>query len=356
MRHTFRKPGRSAPARIRSDIEDDGPLPAPGESMTSNEIVRIRNLTYEYPGVRALDRVDLAVTRGSVTALVGPNGAGKTTLLRCIAALDLPLEGTIEIDGVDVLEHPRECHRRIGYLSDFYGLYQSLTVRKSLTYAASSQRLPDSELENAVTRTAAELNLTNKLDELCSALSRGQRQRVAIAQALIHSPELLILDEPAAGLDPEARHELAGLFQKLRGRGMTLIVSSHILAELDEYSTHMLVMREGRIIENRELQGAATTANGGVRVRAVFAPGRTGGAYTRDVVEAAVAGVERVSLQAYADSEAVFAVPEDPAVRAAVIRALVQAGLDVVSYGEERENLHESYLRTLRSSARRDAS
>ena len=135
-----------------------------------------------------------------------------------------------------------------------------MTVRQCLAYAASSQGLADSAIDHAINTTASRLNLTSKLDALSDNLSRGQRQRVAIGQALIHSPGLLILDEPASGLDPEARHELAGLFLQLRESGMTLLVSSHILAELDEYSTHMLVMRGGRIVESRALAEAGGTA------------------------------------------------------------------------------------------------
>src|SRR5687767_1325947 len=144
--------------------------------MTVDDVVRVHNLSYEYPGVRALDEVSFTVARGSVTALVGPNGAGKTTLLRCMAALDQPLAGDIEIEGIDVLEHPRECHRRIGYLSDFFGLYGSLTVRQCLAYAASSQGVADSEVDTAITKTAAYLNLSAKLDAVSNTLSRGQRQ------------------------------------------------------------------------------------------------------------------------------------------------------------------------------------
>lgn len=111
--------------------------------MHAAEIVSVRNLVFEYPGMRALDDVTFTLARGSVTALVGPNGAGKTTLLRCMAALESPLQGEIHIDGVDVLEQPRESHRRLGYLSDFFGLYDALTVRRSLLYAALSQGMAE---------------------------------------------------------------------------------------------------------------------------------------------------------------------------------------------------------------------
>ncbi len=320
--------------------------------MTTSDVVRVRNLSYEYPGVRALDDVSFTVPRGSVTALVGPNGAGKTTLLRCMAALDQPLDGEIEIDGIDVLEHPRECHRRIGYLSDFFGLYGSLTVRQCLAYAASSQGLADVDVDAAVSKTAASLNLTAKLDAASANLSRGQRQRVAIGQALIHSPGLLILDEPASGLDPEARHELAGLFQQLRANGMTLIVSSHILAELDEYSTHMLVMRGGRIVESRAL-AESDDAAGRIRIRVMLAEGGT--SLAERLVErigTAIESLAGIEIQSIDDNggQIVFALPANVELRVALVQVLVKAGLPVISFADERENLHESYLRTMKTS------
>ena len=198
----------------------------------SGPIARVAGLRFEYPGVRALDDVTFSLARGSVTALVGPNGAGKSTLLRCMAGLDAPVVGAIRIDGVDVLESPREAHRKLGYLSDFFGVYAALTVRQCLAHAAAIHGDRDAPLD--VERTAARLGLADRLDAAAGTLSRGLRQRLAIGQAIIHSPRLLLLDEPAAGLDPEARAALAALFRDLRSDGMTLVVSSHILSELEE--------------------------------------------------------------------------------------------------------------------------
>ncbi|MDD1606888.1 MAG: ABC transporter ATP-binding protein, partial [Methylococcaceae bacterium] len=212
-------------------------------------MINVEQLIFEYPNLRALDEVSFHIPQGSITALVGPNGAGKTTLLRCMAALDQPMSGNIRIDGIDVLEHPRECHRIIGYLSDFFGLYDRLTVRQCLHYVARAQGIADEDCEAAIAKVSKGLYITDRLDVLAGTLSRGLRQRVAIAQAIIHSPRVVLLDEPASGLDPEARHELAELFLELQKQGMTLLVSSHILAELEAYSTDMLVLRQGRIIE-----------------------------------------------------------------------------------------------------------
>lgn len=299
--------------------------------------IEVSGLLFEYPGVRALDDVSFSVAESSVTALVGPNGAGKTTLLRCLAGLEEPLLGSIHVAGVDVLEEPRAVHRRIGYLSDFYGLYDALTVRQCFAHAAASHGVADEALEVAVARTAERLGLGELLARRAAELSRGQRQRVAIGQALIHDPQVLMLDEPASGLDPEARHSLAVLFTRLAGEGMTLLVSSHILAELDEYSTHMLVMRQGRIIESKAL---GESVPGAQLVHVAFAREVPGLAQALG----SIAGVRVVEAGA---SEATLEIAGDSGRQGEVLRELVLAGLPVSAFAEARENLHQSYLRTV---------
>ena len=212
--------------------------------------IQVNNLIYEYPGLRALNDVSFNVSAGSITALVGPNGAGKTTLLRCLAALEQPLNGSIVIDDIDVLEYPRDCHRKVGYLSDFFGLYDRLTVSQCLHFVARAQGIASEDCQQAISRVSEQLNITDRLHNKPSELSRGLRQRVAIAQAIIHQPKVLLLDEPASGLDPEARHALADLFLQLQQQGMTLIVSSHILAELEAYCSDMLILRAGQVVEH----------------------------------------------------------------------------------------------------------
>lgn len=222
-------------------------------------IVDAQHLGFEYPGRRALDDISFELVAGSVTALVGPNGAGKATLMRCLCGLNRPLAGRIHVDGIDVVEEPRRCHQRIGFLPDFVGLYDPLTVAQCLQYHAAANGVTRA-LPARIAATAQQLKLTERLSQPVGELSRGLRQRVAIGQAIIHAPALLILDEPAAGLDPEARHSLAQLFRALRARGMSLLVSSHILAELEVYATHMLVLKDGRLIEHRVLGGTPDLA------------------------------------------------------------------------------------------------
>ena len=307
------------------------------------QAIAVSNLLFEYPGVRALDDVSFEVAAGSVTALVGPNGAGKTTLLRCLAGLEQPMLGSIEVAGIDVLEEPRAVHRKIGYLSDFYGLYDALTVRQCFAYAAASHGVKDASVDAAVARTAGRLGLADLLARRAMELSRGQRQRVAIGQALIHDPQVLMLDEPASGLDPEARHELAQLFTRLSREGMTLLVSSHILAELDEYSTHMLVMKEGRLIEAKSLGGGTMDVR---HVRVAFA----GPVANLGALLAALPGLKVLETS---DAEAIVEFSGGLEAQSEALRSLVAAGLPVASFAAERENLHQSYLRTVANGTRK---
>ena len=354
--------------------------------MNSSPVLEVSALNFEYPGKRALTDVSFALPHGAVLALVGPNGAGKTTLMRSIAGLDEPMSGSITLDGVDVIAEPREAYRKLGYLSDFFGLYGALTVRQSLLHAAGMHALDAAQQTAAVALTAQRLELTSRLDARTDTLSRGWRQRVAIGQAMVHAPQVLLLDEPAAGLDPEARIGLAALFRQLRAEGMTLIVSSHILAELDQYSSHMLAIKEGRALEFRALEATLET---GVTLRVVLARAPADEAALRGLLAAhgvsglhhqALAGtaangegVNRLALNgAVPDgvtsigvtsidaAQASTAAPSNPAWsvqgsfkgsaadQAVLLKSLVGADLGVMEFSIVRENLHESYLRSMR--------
>lgn len=212
-------------------------------------MIHVENLCFDYPGKRALDQVSFHIEPHTITALVGPNGAGKTTLLRCLAALETPTQGKITIEGWDVDRYPRKIHALAGYLSDIFGLYDTLTVTQNLTFFAASHHCPSSQIPQLVHEAAERLELLNYLNTPAGKLSRGLRQRLAIAQTIISKPKVLLLDEPASGLDPEARYNLSKLLLTLQKEGITLIVSSHILSELEDYSTHMLVMDQGKCLQ-----------------------------------------------------------------------------------------------------------
>jgi ABC-2 type transport system ATP-binding protein len=304
--------------------------------------ITVEHLVFEYPNVRALDDVGFSIPRGSITALVGPNGAGKTTLLRCIAALEQPLTGRIRVDEIDVLEEPRRCHRRVGYLSDSFGLYESLSVRQCLHYAAEANGLDPATVADAVRRTADRLGLADRLDQKAGELSRGLRQRVAIGQAIIHDPSLVLLDEPAAGLDPEARHQLSGLFRALKADGMTLLVSSHILAELAEYSTSMLVLKGGRIAGHEQIAPAAAAAI--ALELSLAAPVPDIGARLAALAGVGAVQANRLSIR--------FEFTGDAAQRHRLLRELISAEVPVSGLAEVGPDLQASYLASIGSTAR----
>ena len=304
-------------------------------------MIEVTQLVFEYPGHRALDGVSLRIEAGSVTALVGPNGAGKSTLMRCIAGLEPPLSGGIRVHGIAVNEQPREVHRHLGYLSDFYGLYDRLSVARCLRYCALAMGVPASQAEGRVRQVAGELGLSDLLQRLPTELSRGQRQRVAIGQAIVHRPAVLLLDEPASGLDPQARGSLSQLFRQLQAQGMTLVVSSHILSELDEYCTHILSLRDGRV-ENHEALQAASPAQAQALYALEIAP--TDAQRLRDALQ----GVQVQTLDATGARPTLLWLPAAAAQRAQWLAALVQAGVAVAGLSAVRESLQERYARGAR--------
>ena len=305
-------------------------------------MIEVNDLVFEYPGTRALNGVSFGIAPGSITALVGPNGAGKTTLLRCMAALEVPMRGQVRIDGEDVHEDPRACHRKLGYLSDFFGLYDELTVRQCLLHAAASRGIPAGEQRRVTEQAAERLGIAGRLAMKAGALSRGLRQRLAIAQAVVHEPRILMLDEPASGLDPEARHSLAGLFLSLRDQGMTLVVSSHILSELDEYSTDMLVLRDGRILAHDpiESQAAAATVSLKLSLSGPFSG-----------LPALLAGLSGVSAVSGNETSAVFSFQGDAAARHRLLKNLLDQGAPVCAFAEQQRNMQSAYLDSVRRQA-----
>ncbi|MGA7673433.1 MAG: ABC transporter ATP-binding protein [Rhizomicrobium sp.] len=298
-------------------------------------MIEVRDLVYEYPSVRALKGISLHVAPQTITALVGPNGAGKTTLLRCLAALEPPYSGRVTIDGLDTLQAPRAIHARLGYLPDFYGLYDALSVRRVLNYAARARGIAPALVAGAVEKAAGHVGLLDRLEARAGELSRGLRQRLAIAQAIVHEPRVLLLDEPAAGLDPQARRDLSVLLLMLKDAGMTLVVSSHILAELEDYCSEMIIIEAGLIVGGQA-----------IKVRDVERP--------RYILEVATArsdlreflavraGVDVIEADDY---HALITHTKNAAARAKLIRDLLASGFEVSSFGESTKALEDAYFK-----------
>ncbi len=315
-------------------------------------MLEVRSLRFDYPNHPALVDVSFTLAAGSVTALVGPNGAGKSTLMRCIAGLAEPLSGAVFLNGVAITDNPRLAHRDIGYLEDEFGLYDELTATQCLRYAAAARGVADADLVVRTNAVAAQLDITHCLPKRVRELSRGQRQRVAIGQAIISAPKLLVLDEPASGLDPEARASLAGLFKRLQADGITLLVSSHILTELEAYSTHMLVLRAGRMIEYRALSTVAASAaplRAERRERSIdvilqapwpdWSALILTGAQLRAITPESSVLTDATHVQIEAEL--------DDAGQTALLQQLVKGGAQVLSFGETRQTLAASYEQSI---------
>jgi ABC-2 type transport system ATP-binding protein len=216
--------------------------------VMAEAIVETRNLTKRYNNFVALQDLNLTIERGSIHGFIGPNGAGKTTTMRILATLLEPTDGQAWVSGYPVTEMPLQVRRRIGYMPDFFGVYDNMKVWEYLVFFAAAYKVPQEKREGMIGDLLALVDLSAKRNSFVEELSRGMKQRLCLARTLVHEPELLILDEPASGLDPHARIELRELLKELRSLGKTILVSSHILTELAEMCTHVAIIERGKLL------------------------------------------------------------------------------------------------------------
>ncbi len=211
-------------------------------------MLRIENLYKNYGRFRAVDGLNLHIPKGEIFGFVGPNGAGKTTTMRIVCGLLEATSGKVYADGIDVINKPRELKRKIGYMPDFFGVYDDLKVMEYLEFYASIYNITGSESKKVCQDLLELVDLSDKRDFYVDSLSRGMKQRLCLARSLVHNPDLLILDEPASGMDPRARIEMKEILRTLKSMGKTIIVSSHILPELAELCTAIGIIEKGKIV------------------------------------------------------------------------------------------------------------
>ncbi|MCM2315830.1 MAG: ABC transporter ATP-binding protein [Thermoanaerobaculia bacterium] len=216
--------------------------------------VDIRNLTRTFGATRAVDDISFSFGAGEVFGFVGPNGAGKTTTMRILATLDEPTAGDALLDGISVVQEPEKARHRIGFVPDSLPTHSDITVEEYLDFFARAYGLKAAKRHEVVAEVQEFTNLTGIREKLLKALSKGMKQRVCLARALLHDPPVLILDEPAAGLDPRARIELRELLRALAAQGKAILISSHILTELAEICTGAVIIEQGRILRAGTLE------------------------------------------------------------------------------------------------------
>jgi len=227
-------------------------------------------LNKAYDDIAAVRDVSFEVERGQTLGLIGPNGAGKTTLLRMLATLAKPDSGGIAIAGYDAVHEPREIRRRLGFMPAEFGIPRDLNMREYMQYFACLAGLTPHTREIAIDQALELTDLRGRDDVMVSGLSTGNKQRLLLAKTLIHDPELLILDEPSSGLDPRARVEVREILQELAGLGKTIVISSHILKDLDSICSHVLIMEAGRVALAGEISSLRKQMSSGehhVRIR-----------------------------------------------------------------------------------------
>ncbi|MBI4585843.1 MAG: ABC transporter ATP-binding protein [Planctomycetes bacterium] len=216
--------------------------------------VQVENLWISYGNVLAVKGISFTVPKGEIFGLIGSNGAGKTSTLKVLATVIKPKSGRVHIDGIDILNRPQKIRGKIGYVPDVFGVYDDLTAREYLHFFAAVYRIERTRRQTLVDDVLKLTDLTARADSAVESLSLGMKQRLALARVLLHDPELLILDEPASGLDPRARIELRELLKELHRMGKTIIISSHILHELSQLCTCFGILDEGKLAAEGSLE------------------------------------------------------------------------------------------------------
>ena len=299
--------------------------------------VKVHQLNKRYGSFPAVRDVTFEVPSGGIFGFVGPNGAGKTTTLRILAGLLAPTSGEAWVGGESVIQRPRAVRQKVGYMPDFFGVYGDLTVVEYLDFYAHSHGVARSHRQRVIDDLMELVDLVDKRQAFVNTLSRGMKQRLGLARCLVHDPEVLLLDEPASGLDPRARVEMREILRELQKMGKTILVSSHILPELADLCTHLGIVNHGQMLVHGP-------------VADVLAQAQVGQSVVIRVLERAEAvadhlrqrpGVSRVEV----GSEGVVAdLTGDDGDVAALLRSLVEAGLPVVEFRKRSRGLEELFL------------
>jgi ABC-2 type transport system ATP-binding protein len=303
-------------------------------------MIKVEGLTKYYGERAAIRDLSFNIEKGEVIGFLGLNGAGKSTTLKVLGCVLLPTSGRVLIDGFDVTRDPHEIRKRIGFLPDTPPLYDEMTVEGYLEFVAQLRGVTRADLAARVRDAMEKTSLTDRKDDVITSLSHGYRQRVGVAQALVHNPRLLILDEPTSGLDPVQIVEMRELIQKLKGEH-TVLVSSHILGEISQICDRYLVIQQGEIIaRGTESDLSSLLGNAGaVEVEVQGAPQKA-----IDVLKA-VAGVNDVTVLKLDADNATLRVVGAGEVRPELVKALVAAGINVLRVDKAAARLENIFLK-----------
>ncbi len=313
-------------------------------------LIEIRELSKQFAKRTAVDRVNLAIESGEIFGLVGPNGAGKTTTMRMLVTLLQPDHGEIRVGGHSVQKAPRAVRRMIGFMPDSFGVYGDMTVQEYLDFFGACYQIPPAQRLSLINDLLELVDIGHRRDDMVDTLSRGLKQRLGLARVLIHDPSILVLDEPASGLDPRARVEIRELLLEISRLGKTIVFSSHILADVAELCTRVAIMESGKVVAVGTLDQLSEQAVPHRLIRVAFLN-------QVDVEKAqsalsALSGVSSVRAQdglgksEWISLEAEF-VGDDQLLQQ-LLASIVSQGLPIVHFSEETQNLEEVFMRTTR--------
>ena len=300
-------------------------------------LIETRRLRREYGTLVAVDAADLRIEGGQVVGLIGPNGAGKTTLLKMLATLLTPTDGEVFVAGLNARTEFLKIRRRLGYLPDFFNLYNDLTLLETLSFFADAYGVELGAIGERASQALRTVELSAKSGELVRNLSRGMTQRLGLATLLVRDPQVLLLDEPASGLDPLARMQLCKVIKRLRSEGRAVVVSSHILPELEEFCTNMIVMDRGRIVISGSVEETARKLKGG-RAFAIGVKGDAGKA--RAVLER----FPPVNVKVEEDGDLLVETADATFDETEMLQALVLAGVRVAKFCERRHGIEDVFM------------
>src|SRR5689334_19496568 len=300
--------------------------------------VQTFGLTRTYGAMTALSNLDLTVNKGDLFGFIGSNGAGKTTTLRILATFLAPSAGSAKVLGHDVVKDADAVRHVIGYMPDFFGVYKDMEVTEYLDFFGACYRIPSVQREKTVNDVLELVGLSEKKGALIGALSRGMQQRLGLARVLIHDPQLLLLDEPASGLDPRARIEMMAILQELQRMGKTIIISSHILSELQTLCNRVAIIEKGKLIYSGPVQGVRDQMGQG---RVLWVRVTTDQEQAIELLKAR----PEISEVGTVDSEIKVTLADHESDHSIVAEALVQGGARVLEVREDELGLEEVFLR-----------
>jgi len=306
-------------------------------------VVETSGLTKRYGGFTALDDLNLQVRRGQILGFIGPNGAGKSTTIRILVGLARPTSGSASIAGVDCVRHAQRIRRLVGYMPDVFGGYGAMRVREYLDFFAASYRIPRKQRISRVEEVLALTGSTYMADLYLDALSHGMKQRVGLARALVHDPEVLILDEPANGLDPSARIEMRQMLLKLAEMGKTLIVTSHILPELSRICDQVAIITRGKLRASGTLDQIMRTITHR-RIIEVQLLRESQASRAASLLRQRLEDEAQV-IESPAETMVRFRTEHDDRRLASLLADLVKAGVEIAQFREVPLDLEDAFLR-----------